>query len=116
MDNYNLFRVWGDSDGVRLYTTDPTELDWMVSELKKIIPLYFIKPQNLRIKRADKLPSGETYCNWIDRLSFRDYDVLWWVIKQLCARGWEPLGAMGAVYGGGTGTGTEAQYLFRRKG
>lgn len=123
MDTYNIFSVWGDSKGVRLHTTDPTELEWIVSELKKIFPRLRIAGRQLpsvgeTITSILKLPSGEGYYYFyfIDHLSDLDDNVLWWVIKQLCARGWEPLGAIGAACSSGPNIYSDIVYLFKRKG
>ena len=122
MDTFSIFKVSGGSDTVELQATDPAELEWLVSELKKIFP-------KARVNRERKLPTsgdkfalfetptllGETYDIMMDKLSDRGISASWWVIKQLCARGWEPFGSISYVYGSGTGITTSPEYLFRRK-
>lgn len=71
--------------GVYLYSTDSQVLDWTLAELKKVIT-------NFRVSESvrDTLPSGEKCCFHIDELRDRDYEVGWWILKQLCLQGWEP--------------------------
>jgi hypothetical protein len=59
----------------------------LIEELKKTNPKLDIYTR--------KLPSGENY--WLQlsdfAKEFQERDILWWIIKQLCANGWEPLGS-----------------------
>jgi hypothetical protein len=86
------------------FCTDPSEIDTMLSQLKPLFPKLYLAEKN-------NLPSGEMYFCKIKGLSYRDLDVSWWLIKQLCLRGWEPLGGDG----GGQLAPYYMVYQFKRK-
>jgi hypothetical protein len=108
---YDLAVIWSDSDEVRFECTDPSEIETLVSMLKQF-------SQRTTVSKTDTMPSGEKYYNRIrSTSSWRDQSpVAWWLIKQLCARGWEPLGAVSFVYGKqSTAITTDLQYQFKRR-
>ena len=90
MDSYDFATVSGPYVGIAI--TDPSELEFLTSRIKESFPGMRVSQDYVR-----KLPTGEVYSTRIDKLSNRDYNVLWWVIKELCHRGWEPLGAASLV-------------------
>jgi hypothetical protein len=106
MDSYDFATVSGPYVGIAI--TDPSELEFLTSRIKESFPGMRVSQDYVR-----KLPTGEVYSTRIDKLSNRDYDVLWWVIKELCHRGWEPLGAASLVYS--EGSKTELVYQFGRR-
>ncbi len=73
--------------GVRLYCTDDNILNWIASEIKKILPS----------SRTDewKILTGSTSSLWLDKLQNKDGEVAFWILKQLCDRGWEPFSVSG---------------------
>jgi len=75
-------RVWWSTSGVWLYCTESGVVDWILSELRKIVP-------TLKVSIAE-LPSGDPYFWAISRLKGQDTIIGYWVIKQLCEQGWEP--------------------------
>ena len=96
--------------GVNLYCTDSAEADAVMSQLKEFYP---------KMKRdVAALPTGEKFLQRLTKLSDQDREeVLWWLVKQLCSRGWEPLGADSTMAVGPVGNTdrTSRQYQFRRK-
>ena len=70
---------------VDFYCTDSAEADALMSQLEELYP---------KMKRdVVALPTGENFLQELTKLSDQDRNVLWWLVKQLCSRGWEPLGA-----------------------
>ena len=106
MDSYDFATVSGPYVGIAI--TDPSELEFLTSRIKESFPGMRVYQDYVR-----KLPTGEVYSTQIQNLSNRDYDVLWWVIQELCHRGWEPLGVAPLVSGGVTRT--IFVYQFRRR-
>lgn len=106
MEHFDFATVQGSSHGVGFSCTDSSEIELLTSQLKHYFP-------QMRLEVATKLPSGELYNCYIKRLSGKDWDAAWWIMKQLCSRGWEPLGAASNVYG--QQTSTLFVYQFRRK-
>jgi hypothetical protein len=77
MASYHFSRVGFDASSVHIYCTDQSELTALITELKTVVA-------TAREKATLSLPTGEQYFVHIDRLSGRDIDVGWWVMKQLC--------------------------------
>ena len=71
--------------GISLQCTDPQIIAWILTDLKKVGFGY-------RLKGKREFPSGEMYSCTIDKLRGRALDVYFWIITQLCKRGWEPFG------------------------
>ena len=71
---------------VRLESTDEATVRQMAAEVKELIP-------SCRVQEGKRLPSGEAYTIKVDRLGEGAVDVAWWMLKELCLDGWEPLGA-----------------------
>jgi len=76
-----------DCDWLRLNSTDPQVLNWVLAELKKLVP-------SCRVDWEGKDVSGETYACQINGLKVNrekvSSQVKWWVIRELCKQGWEP--------------------------
>ena len=106
MEHYDFAEVWADSSGLRLCCTDSAETDTLLSQLKQFHP-------EMRMKETKKLPSGDLWFCHIKGLSDEDMNVMWWIIKQLCSRDWEPVGSASHVYG--QHTLTDFHYQFKRK-
>jgi hypothetical protein len=108
MEHYDFAKVWSDEKGLRLHCTDFAEADALLSQLKQFYRKVKLKHE------TGKLPSGEIFFHHIkDDYQFGVDKAMWWIIKQLCSRGWEPIGAASAVYG--TASATDFHYQFRRK-
>lgn len=88
MERYDFAMVCSFANEVALYCTDSSEIALLISQLKRYFP-------QLHLEQTRNLPSNELYFCSIKQLSSRDMDVAWWTMKQLCSRGWEPLGAAG---------------------
>ena len=108
MDNYDFAVVCGIPHGVEISGTDQSELDALTKQMAQFFP-------RMRIDSTSKLPSGEVYSYFVGGLSGRELDTAWWLVKQLCTRGWEPLGEGSVVAGGNSGIVTYLRYQFRRK-
>ena len=82
-----------DCDWLRLLSTDPQVLNWVLAELKKLVP-------SCRVEWEAKDVSGETYECMIKDLKVNrqkvSNQVKWWVIRELCKQGWEPFNCVGA--------------------
>ena len=86
MAAYKYAAIMHDSGGVYLICTDSKESEWILKELKTVVEY------RLQTQKTEKLISGEAYYYIIDQLKGGDSDVKWWIIQQICLRGWEPLG------------------------
>jgi uncharacterized ubiquitin-like protein YukD len=71
------------SSGIVLLSTHPQVIDWVLLELKRLIPSYQIRFEN-------RLFSGERYFCQLERLEKKDEQVWWWIVRQLTLQGWEP--------------------------
>ena len=74
---------------VEMYSTDPQVINWILSELKKIIPTFSFT------RKSTTDFSGKAFEFRIDQLQNKDYIVGMWIIQQLCQNGWEPFGVTG---------------------
>jgi len=86
MKSYKYLRICtggGYTGGIQLVSTDSQVLDWIFAEVRKFFP-------GCAVRNKKELPSGETFACNIHRLKDRDWEVCWWIIKQLCLQGWEP--------------------------
>ena len=106
MEHYDFAKVWSDKAGMRLYCTDSAEADALIAQLKTIFPV-------MKIHEASKFPSGEIWFHHVKELASQDGMATWWIIKQLCSRGWEPIGAASYVYA--ESTSTNLHYQFKRR-
>lgn len=85
--------------GVSWACTDAALFEWVLTELTKICPGC----------RLEKFPQKETFVapftSTIDELgdNDNDYYVTWWILKQLCEKGWEPFHMEGVMGYGGSG-------------
>jgi hypothetical protein len=77
MKSYRYAHLQYSTSGVSLSSTDPQVLDWILAELKKVIPDYRV---------AGKSEDGFS----IDKLQYGDHEAGWWILKQLCLQGWKP--------------------------
>jgi hypothetical protein len=90
MQHYDYIEVYQDEENMIVKCTDPEELDYEISQLQQLYP---------QMKMTiDKLPSGSIYY-YSARLMASRMKMVWWLVDQLCARGWEPLGAVPYVFG-----------------
>ena len=92
MDTYHMFDVNASSSSLTVYSTDVTELNWLVSELTRLFPKLTV------VSRI--LPSGEKYLYDIRNVpkDYISWDFSWWAAKQLCSRGWEPYAVHGDAH------------------
>ena len=84
MKSYKYTQLeFGDYGSIHLYSTDSQLLDWILTELKKVIT-------NFRVSGDLKLPSGEKYYLCIAKLQDKGFQAGWWILRQLCLQRWEP--------------------------
>ena len=79
-----LMLVSSGGGGLTVWSTDQEVVKQLLAELRKFTPF--------QVDEVDKLPSGETYRWHLYELERTEMSVRWWLFKQLCLQGWEPLG------------------------
>ena len=100
MDAFQIFRLRADDgayEGLYLWSTDIAQLELLFNDARNTIP-------DCQVKEARRLPTGDIYRYWLiwkggtnPASGAPTYDdTLWWAMRQLCQRGWEPIGS---VYG-----------------
>ncbi len=87
MEHYDYARLTATSFGIDINITDDAELKALMTELNKLHP-------QMSVSNIDRLPGGEVFYCRIKELGGKDSAYLWWIVKYLCRRGWEPLGAV----------------------
>ena len=106
MEHYEFAFISPTDHGESVQITDSAELEYLLSEVKKYYPKM--------TSSGYKLPDGSLYGCELRNLSGQDRkNVRWYLIKLLCSRGWEPLGAVPDVYG--TSNFTNFCYQFKHK-
>ena len=106
MERYDYAKVLQTSDHeLQITCTASEEITSMITQLKQFYPSILVDDAN------GTLPSGEEYDWLIKKLSFDINNATWWVIKQLCLHGWEPLGFVQPEHT----TETRRHYQFKRK-
>ena len=87
MERYDYAQVWfTELTELNFICTNFSELKTHMSEIKILFP-------KMRILKTLSLPSNEPYGFIIKGLDGKENDTGWWLIKQLCQQGWEPLGS-----------------------
>ena len=79
-----LMLISSGGSGLTVSSTDQEVVEELLAELRKFTPF--------QMDEIDKLPSGETYRWHLYELERTEMSVRWWLFKQLCLQGWEPLG------------------------
>ena len=100
MTTYKLAEVsW--SSYLHLACTHAQDAEEVLAELKGKYP-WRVEPYGY--------PRYDDWTSWrIFQCENKDWYGLWWVIRQLCMRGWEPIGVTGQA-----GTASGLGYLFRK--
>jgi hypothetical protein len=81
MDHYDFAEICHNSFGVHIRSTDSSEVENLLSQLKLLIP-------NMRLQNNSEMMMWR-----IEEAKSKTIDPLWWLVKQLCSHGWKPLGA-----------------------
>lgn len=107
---YDYAKVSRGEKDLTIECTDPAELELLIKQMAQYEPKLKLSPA--------KLPSGEVFCYTVENFAngkppVNRYQMQYFVIRQLCHHGWEPLGIAGDVWG--TQTQTYFHYQFRRK-
>jgi hypothetical protein len=108
LDTYKVAEVGERQGSVWLSCTKPQDADDIIIELQRLFPQWRVRP-----RKAYTSDSGDETGWRIDKCGGRHRYALWWLIRQLCAREWEPFAVVHE-------TSREAYagplYVFRRKG
>lgn len=86
--------MWG-VGFVEVISTDQPELDWICESIKQLRPA-------CKLDITTNSLSGEPFIVDIEELGNEDVSMAWWLIKQLCQRGWQPMSRTG-IYEHGEG-------------
>ncbi|NPV75325.1 MAG: hypothetical protein HPY59_03015 [Anaerolineae bacterium] len=102
MERFEFAELYYFRDNVCMHCTNPQELQALFFPLKNFYP-------DIEFEEA-KLPSGEVYWMMGIRQKWDDHEgeAFWWLLKQLCQRGWEPLSP-------NTTHTSNVAYIFKRK-
>lgn len=85
MDTYQVAEVVECQGSVWLSCTEPQEAQEILTELGNLFPDWRVRP------RKDHTSDMGDETGWlIDKCEGRHRYALWWLIRQLCSRGWEP--------------------------
>jgi hypothetical protein len=85
LNTYQVAQVGEGQGAVWLSCTQPQEAQEILTELRKLRPDWRVRPR----KEYTSDAGDET--GWsIDKCAGKHRYALWWLIRQLCARGWEP--------------------------
>jgi hypothetical protein len=108
MEKYELLVINDSGYGHNFWltSTSTSELAFLSSQLNQVFP-----HPGSELGGIVKLPSGEIHgyaFNCTGRADMEYGAALWWTIKQLCLRGWEPMGATAAYN-------SNIFYNFKRK-
>lgn len=91
MKTYKIFDVYVNDGVVYIHCTDPDTLKTIICEVKQYVP---------------SMRSSEgAYRASLDKLQGRERQVKWWIMQQLCLKGWEPFGVTYSSF--------EGSYSFR---
>ncbi len=93
MTAYNYFELSYSPTEIRLFSTQDQALEWIMEEVKKIIP-------TCQAHRA----SGITT---IEGLQTKEHLIATEIVRLLCEKGWEPFSGRGVSFAG------EGGLLFR---
>ena len=84
MTRYELMQIGWNTGGVIMISTDSLTMEKVLNDLKGIMPKY-------RFAIQQALPTGETLWYYIKNLGGKDREICWWIIREFCRQGWEPL-------------------------
>ncbi len=85
MDTYQLAEVGEREGSVWMSCTHKQDAQEILAELQRAFPDYRTRPR----KKYASGSGDET--GWkIDQCGGRHRHALWWLVRQLCSRGWEP--------------------------
>ena len=85
MDGYQVAEVGERQGAVWLSCTHAEEAKEILAELKQRFPQWRVRP-----RKEYTSESGDEAGWFIDKCEGRHRYALWWLIRQLCLRGWEP--------------------------
>lgn len=86
MDTYQVAEVGEREGAVWLSCTQPQEAQAILAELRTRFPEWRARP-----RKAYTSSAGDEAGWLVDKCGGRHRYALWWLISQLCSRGWEPL-------------------------
>ena len=107
MDTYQLAEVAEREGSVWLSCTQAPEVREVLAELGRLFPQWRIRP-----RKKYTADSGDETGWLVDKCAGRHRYAVWWLNRQLCARGWEPFAV---AHEPSRELYTSPLYLFRRK-
>jgi hypothetical protein len=84
MDTYKMAELEVNSHGFRFSCTDKQDAEDILTELQHFLPL--------KVK-VESGPDGDQLSWEIGGIRLWSY-TKWWIVRQLCLRGWEPFATM----------------------
>lgn len=97
MKRYKILGLYGERGrGVYIQSSDAAILKWIAAQIKTVVPNATAEMmtgvwQLPTAKDQGKTYHGDSYTMRLHSLNYRDTDAAWWVIRELCELGWEPL-------------------------
>lgn len=85
MEKFNFVEIYQYRVDLKISCTDHFVLDNIVDEIKK-------KFQKIHVnEQTRKMPTGEKYQYTLSSTSSGLEDVFWWMVREFCRQGWEPV-------------------------
>jgi len=106
MDSYHFAELRSSTGIVSLECTEAGTLQNLLDQLKKNFS---------NLKTTPHMTNDEIYGYEMKGFAGKDVEVVWWIIKQLCSRSWEPVGAVSYNSGGSDNSEDQLIYQFKLK-
>jgi hypothetical protein len=106
MDRYDFAELRSSAGLVSLECTDSATLQALLDGLKKNFP---------NLKTTPHAVNDEVYGYEMKGFGGKDVEVAWFLIKQLCSKAWEPVGAVSYNPGGSANSEDQLIYQFKLK-
>ena len=87
---YLIMAIGTDVD-IEILCTNQKVLDWIASKMEEVM--------SYRGHRDFQTLSGEMLGLRFQRLDYRQWNIGWWIIQQLCQQGWKPFAHDTPVHG-----------------
>lgn len=107
LDTYKVTEV-GERQGVVWFSgTDRQDAEEILAEQRELFPQW-----RIRYRSAYTSDSGDEAGWCVDRCGGRHRYALWWLIRQMCLRGWEPFAV---AHDPSREAYTSPSYVFRKR-
>jgi hypothetical protein len=107
MDIYQVAEVGERQGVVSISCTHRQEAEEILAEVRRLFPDYRVRPD-----QEYTSDSGDEMGWQIDKCGGRHRYALWWLVRQLCSRGWEPFAV---AHEPSRAPYVSPLYLFRKK-